>query len=71
MMMSVVVVVMVIEIVAFVLGRIDDAKPKLLIYGSCGIERHHVVAYGSTVAEALRTAQSSNGIKSLLCISQS
>ncbi len=36
--------------------RIDDAKPKVILSASCGIEPHHVVAYKPMVDDALSIA---------------
>ncbi len=41
--------------------RIDDAKPKLLICASCGVEPGRVVAYKPLVDEALNIAQHAPG----------
>ncbi len=37
--------------------RIDDAKPKLLVWASCGIEPGRIVAYGPLVEGALELAR--------------
>ncbi|HEX2772401.1 MAG TPA: AMP-binding protein, partial [Micromonosporaceae bacterium] len=38
-------------------ARVDDAKPKVLIYGSCGIEPTRVVQYKPIIDEALKLSR--------------
>ncbi|MFO6462955.1 AMP-binding protein [Jannaschia sp. KMU-145] len=46
--------------------RIDDAKPKAVIAGSCGIEPGRIVAYKPLLDEALRLAEHAPGFTILL-----